>query len=735
MDNNMNIDEEVEEIEENGLNLEEMHKDALKEYTAVTDYWDSIYTRALADKEFGDGDQWTDVQKKSRRKRPTIIENKVPQFIDKIVSPVREDGLKIKLMLPDLKGFNNTDEQRILKSRIEVYQGRISDIEQQSNAIDAYVKGIELSCTGGIGFIRVELLPDEYTGIPDIKIVRSSYPYGIYLDSSIEESTGKDAKYAFVCEKISKDEYADKYGKKSLSELASPSTAQRSWVEKDEVTVAEYFKIIETKQTILILNDGSEIIADDDITEETLAQMPIIGTRPETKKQLFHAKMDGNKFLEHTVLDMKCIPIVLVSGREIIEDKKRSLVGIVNAIRDAQVALNFFASAEIEACALSPKAAFMAPAQCIEPYIKIWSQCTSASTAVLPWDATPINGVAPPAPQRLSMVSQDFLTYISAKEAAFNDMKSNTGIYNIGMADQKIEESGKAILLREKDQSKNSNIYYFNLCESVKHVAKIIVEMLPMTFDPKVPIQMRTPNGKPQKLNLPENPYTLEASDIIIGIGKHYETTRTETADQLLSLMTILSPIVEPVKLMQVASMLTRSLNIVDSDAIADILVGVGPDGQPQQDSASIMADMQNALKLIETLKAKVAAQEKEINDKVADRELKADMAILDTKTKLALKEMEIQGQIEISQGAIQERTISQGGPIIPALVPNQNDVDTDVMDSVNNTTNQIIAPLDEQSNIAFEEAPQQPMQQPIMQQPIQEQPPMEMPAQQPPVM
>lgn len=737
MDNDMIDENEEKEVdsEETGLDLKEMHKTALKEYNACTEYWDPIYTRALEDTEFADGAQWTDSQIKSRRKRPTITENKIPQFVDKVVSPVREDGLKIKLTMPDIKGDNNTDDQRILKSRIEVYQGKISDIESQSNALDAYVKGIQLASTGGIGFIRVTLLPNEYTEIPEIKIVRTSYPYGIYLDTAIEECTGNDAKYGFVAEKISKDEYEDRYGKKNLSELASPSTAQQSWVSKDEVTVCEYFKIIERKQTILMMQDGSEVIADDDITEEQFAQMPIVGTRQETTKKLFHAKMDGEKFLEHTVLDVKCIPIIMVSGREIVVDKKRSLVGLVHYLKDAQLKYNFYASAEVEIVALSPKATFMAAAQQIEPYRKIWNSITTQAIDVLPYDGSPINGVAVAPPARLSMLNSDFTALITAKEAAFNDMKSNTGIYNVGVIDQKLEQSGKAILLREKEQQQNSNIYYFNLCESIKQVGKVIIEMLPLTFDAKTPIQMRTPDGKSQQLSLPENPYTLEASDIIIGIGKNYDTTRTETADQLMSLMTLLTPIVEPAKLMQVASMLTRTLNIVNSDQIADILAGVGPDGQPAQDPAALMADMQNALQLIETLKAKIAEQQKEIDDKAAERELKADMAILDTKTKLALKELDIQGQIEISQGAIQERTISQGGPIIPALVPKQADINTDVMDSVNQTTNEIIAPLGEQSDAAFEESPmlQPAIEPPAVEQPMLEpaiEPPMEMPVQ-----
>lgn len=724
------MEDEMNENEE-GLDLKQMHKDALKQYSAVIEYWDPIYSRSLSDMEFADGSQWTEAQTKSRRKRPTITENKIPQFVDKIVSPIREDGLKIKLMMPDIKG-DVPDEQRILKSRIEVYQGKISDIEQQSNALSAYVKSIEHSCTGGIGFIRVTLLPNEYTQIPEIKIVRSSYPYGIYLDSSIEESTGSDAKYGFVSERISKDEYEDRYGKKNLAELDIPSTAQQSWVSKDEVTICEYFKIIETKQTILMMNDGTEVVAVEDINEEQLAQMPIVMTRQETAKKLFHAKMDGSKFLEHTVLDIKCIPIIMVSGREIIVDRKRSLVGIVNAVRDAQLKLNFFASAEVEIVALSPKASFMAPAQAIEPYRKSWNSITTQAIDVLPYDASPINGVPIAPPTRLSMLNNDFTALISAKEAAFNDMKSNTGIYNVGIIDQKMEQSGKAILLREKEQTQNSNIYYFNLCESIKQVAKVIIEMLPLTFDAKTPIQMRTPDGKSQQLSLQENPYTLEASDIIIGIGKNYDTTRTETADQLISLMGLLTPVVQdPTKLMQIASMLTRTLNIVNSDQIADILAGVGPDGKPAQDPAALMADMQQALQLIETLKAKVAEQEKELKDEAAERDMKMDLAILDTKTKLAVKELDIQGQIELAQGNIAERAISHGGPVIPALVPKQSDIDTNVVPEVEATTNALIQDVNEQSDVIQEETPMlQPAIESPMEMPAIEQPPMEMPVQ-----
>ena len=99
MDDEMNETEKELDSEETGLDLKQMHKTALKEYNAAIEYWDPIYSRSLSDNEFADGAQWTDSQTKSRRKRPTITENKIPQFVDKIVSPVREDGLKIKLMM------------------------------------------------------------------------------------------------------------------------------------------------------------------------------------------------------------------------------------------------------------------------------------------------------------------------------------------------------------------------------------------------------------------------------------------------------------------------------------------------------------------------------------------------------------------------------------------------------------------------------------------------------------
>ena len=705
---------ESKEVGKPNLNLKEMHATALKEYSLAVEYWDPIYTRSLQDIEFADGDQWPSAQVRSRRKRPTITENKVPQFVDKICSPVREEGLKIKIMPPDTDNITDEEQQKILKQRIDIYQGKISDIEQQSSAIDAYVKGIQFASTGGIGFIRITLLPNEYTNIPEIKIVRSAYPFSIYLDPSIEEVTGSDNKYGFAIEKKSRDDYEDEYGKDAIEDLPSyPSTSLESWINKDEITVAEYFKILTTKETILIMADGTEVLADDSITEEELALSSIVATREQTKKQLFHAKMNGVKFLEHTVLDIPYIPIVLVSGREIIQNHKRSLVGLVHYLRDAQTKYNFYASAEVEIVALSPKATFMAAAQQIEPYRQIWNKITTVNMDVLPYDASPINGVSIPPPQRLSMLNSDFVALISAKAAAFEDMKSNTGIYNVGVSEQKIEESGKAILLRETAQNQNNNIYYFNLTESIKQVAKIVIEMLPMTFDPTVPIQMRSEDGKKQKISVEENPFTLTCDDMIIETGKNYDTRRTETADQMMSLITLLAPIVpDPTKMMEIAALLTKSLNIVDGQRVYDILTGATPNGQPAQDPA-MMQDMQEALKVIQKLQQMIDDMSKKLKDKQADRELEMDKAILDTKTKLAIAELDIQGKIELSQGKILERAVSQGHGVIPELVPNQNDIDTNVAESVNHTTNGIIVPLNDQSNVAFNDQPVVPAQPP----------------------
>lgn len=684
------------------LNLKEMHEIALKEFTLAINYWDPIYTEALNAVEFKDGNQWKQAQVKSRKKRPTITENKVLQFVDRIVSPVREEGLKIKIQPPDMSNSDPKD-QIVLKSRIDLYQGKISDIEHQSNALDAYVKGIEFSSTGGIGFIRTTLLPDEYTGTPVIKIVRDAYPYGKYLDPNIETSTGADANFGFVTEKMDRKTFQDKYGKTALKELPStPSLSQQSWISQDTITVCEYFKIISTKQTILIMTDGTEVISSPDITEEMLNTMHIGATRYEIKKQLFHAKMNGVKFLEHTVLPLSYVPLVLVSGREIIINQKRSLVGIVHYIKDAQMKYNFYASAEVEIVALSPKATFIAAAQQIDPYKKIWQSITTQIIDVLPYDASPINGVSVPPPQRLSMLNNDFTALIAAKQAAFEDMKSNTGIYTVGLGEQTIDQSGKAILLREKSQNVNSNIYHFNLCESIKHLAKIIIEQLPMTFNPNEPIHIRSEDGKPQQVNLKENPYTLNCSDMIIETGRNYDTRRTETADQLMSLIGLLTPIVpDPKKLTEIAALLTKSLDIVDAQRISDILTG---NTETQNDPTSVMEDLKKALANIDIMQKHIDEQDKKLADKQADRELEMDKAILDTKTKLAVKELDIQGSIELAQGQIAQRAIAHGGALIPELVPQQSDINTNVGPSVDQTTNQIIQDMDHQSDIGFGE-------------------------------
>ncbi len=694
------------ESENSDLDLKALHKEALKQYKFCVDYWDPIYLDALNDVQFAGGAQWTEKSKKSRKARPMVTENKTSQFIDKTVSPVREEGLKIKLSPPDMSDIKDPKQAAQLKARVDLYQGRISDIEHQSRAIDAYVKGIEFACTGGIGFIRVLLLPNEDTGVPEITIQKCSYPFGNYLEP-LDEGYPT---YGFSTGKIDKDKYQEEYGKDSLAQLDASSTAERSWVEKDEVTVAEYFKIIKKKSTILILADGTEVVADETLTPEIMDSMPIRGTRSETKKQLFHGKMNGLEFIEHTVLDISCLPLVMVQGREVIKEHKKTLVGIVHFIRDAQNKYNFYASAEVEVIGLSPKATFMAAAQQIEPFKKIWNTITTSTIDVLPYDASPVNGVQLAPPQRLNMINQDFLALIEAKKAAFDDMKSNSGIYQIGLAEQQIDQSGKAILLREKAQTTNNNLYYFNLQQSVEQVARVIIEMLPMTFDAETPIQIRNEEGKPQKIQLQENPYTLTYKDVIISTGRNYDTRRTETADQLMSLISLLQPIVpEPKKLMEIAAILTKSLDITNADRISDILMGVDQSGQPVQDPAEMQADMQKMLEHAKVMQAHIDDLEKKLADKQADRELEMDKSIVEAKTKLAVEEIKIQGEIETAQGQIAQRAIAHGGKLIPELIPQESDIQMDVGPSVNQNTNQIVAGVEQQSDMAYENEPPAP--------------------------
>ena len=195
-------------------------------------------TAAIDDLRFLNGDQW-DAGEKQRRSlsgRPALQINLLPKFVDETVGGMRENRPSIKFRPVDGRADIN-----IAKIR----EGIVRNIEYLSNAPAIYDHAAEMQVSCGYGAWRVlTRYTEENPFLQEIYLESVKNPFLVYLDPSAKDSVGMDAKYGFILDKMSKDDFEDRYpGFKAPSDSlkSGKGLANELWYDKNTVTVAEYF--------------------------------------------------------------------------------------------------------------------------------------------------------------------------------------------------------------------------------------------------------------------------------------------------------------------------------------------------------------------------------------------------------------------------------------------------------------------------------------------------------------
>jgi hypothetical protein len=211
---------------------------------------------ALEDLEFRSGKQWPEDVRQERTLdgRPTLVINRIPQFIRQITNDQRQNRPSIKVSPVDDKG--DVDTGKIL-------QGMIRHIEYDSNADIAYDTAFEGAALKGFGYFRIItdfVSPQSFNQEIKIKRIRNSFT--VYLDPHAKEPDGSDGKWGFIFDNIEKDDFEAEYKDAKLSNMSdweSIGDKAPGWVTKSTVKVAEYFYIENEEITLVLFSDGSVV--------------------------------------------------------------------------------------------------------------------------------------------------------------------------------------------------------------------------------------------------------------------------------------------------------------------------------------------------------------------------------------------------------------------------------------------------------------------------------------------
>jgi len=421
------------------------------------------------------------VQGQTINSRPTLTINKLPQHVRQVTNDQRQNRPSGKVIPAD----DNADVEVA-----EIFNGMVRHIEYISDADVAYDTACENQVSYGEGYIRVitEYCDDDSFD-QDIKIMRVRNSFSVYMDPTIQDPCGADAKWCFITEDLQRDEYERMFPDASpISSIESAGVGDQSlnvWINEDTVRIAEYYYVEYDKATLHLYPGNITAFAGSPEAKQ-LAAMGVkpVRSREVDAKRVRWCKTNGYEMLEERDWIGKWIPVVRVVGNEFEVDGRIYISGLVRNAKDAQRMYNYWVSQEAEMLALAPKAPFIGYGGQFEGYETQWK---TANTQNWPYlevnpDVTDGNGAVLPLPQRAAPpLPQTGL--IQAKMGASDDIKATTGQYDTSLGATSNERSGKAIMARERQSDTGTYHYVDNLARAIRHVTRQIVDMIPKIYD------------------------------------------------------------------------------------------------------------------------------------------------------------------------------------------------------------------------------------------------------------
>jgi len=495
------------------------------------------------------------VQGQTINARPCLTINKLPQHVRQVTNDQRQNRPGAKVIPVD----DNADIEVA-----DIFNGMIRHIEYISDADVAYDTACENQVSYGEGYIRLLTeYCDDNSFDQDIKIGRVRNSFSVYMDPTIQDPTGADAKYCFVTEDLTKEEfermYPDAAPITTLQSLGVGDQSISNWLNEDTVRVADYYYIDYDRATLNLYPGNATAFAG---TPEDKQLKAFYGeplkSRESDRPKVRYCKINGYEILEQREWAGRYIPVIRIVGNEFEVDGRLYVSGLVRNAKDAQRMYNYWVSQEAEMLALAPKAPFIGYGGQFEGYEDKWK---TANTNNWPYlevnpDVTDGQGSVVPLPQRAQppMASSGLL---QAKAGASEDIKSTTGQYNASLGMTSNERSGKAILARQREGDVGTYHYGDNLARGVRHVARQLVDLIPKIYDTQRIARIIGEDGdtKMVKIN-PEQPEPVnkivDQNGIVLekiynpGVGKYdvvattgpgYATKRQEALEGMAQML------------------------------------------------------------------------------------------------------------------------------------------------------------------------------------------------------
>lgn len=652
-------------------------KETMERWDYVTDAEQHNRDRQLSDLKFAHGDQWPDHIKRIRESdsggRPCLTINKYPAFERQVINDIRQmrPGIKIR------PAENSTSGETA-----NAMNGIIKSIEMRSDAEQAYDWAAMYACRIGRGYFKIVTdYKDDMSFDQEIRIERVRNPFDISLDPDHREHDASDMKWAFEVIRIPRELYEQMWpdapnyypGEKRPKQRTASNKSHTwsewpgdhtgasmlRWYEDDTIRIAKYYLVEEVEQIISLMLDPftrQQMVVEGEIEGA-------IQTRKTKRRRVKMYTMTPIAVLEEDDIPGKYIPIVPVTGEEVDIEGRIYYQGMVRNMRDSQVQINLMRSTSVEKIALSPKSPWVGPKGSFKN--PKWNTANRNNFSYLEYEIVQ-PGYKPERsePATIEPALQQEI------QIATEELKEISGIYQAGLGAKGNEVAGIAINGR-KLESDISNFHYMdNLARSMRHLGKILVNMIPEVLPGPRLISSTEPDGSTKQIMI-NQPYIDQETgkeqffdvdngsfDVTVDTGPSYTTQRQEAADQMMDLLDKY-----PESRQLLGDLLVSNLDWPNgmAEVAAERIKSMLPPEVLQGESPAISAmisnmqqqfevEKQQLIQLSQMQQQQIELLAKELQDKRVDQQLKAQDQ--------QRKTVEGQQKYEIEQGKLEQSAV-----------------------------------------------------------------------------
>jgi hypothetical protein len=521
----------------------------------------------------------------------------------------------------------------------EILTGICRHIEVNSDADHAYDNAFNYAVRCGFGYWRVKtdyVREDSFD--QEIYIEPIHNPFTVYFDPNSTLPDGSDAEKCLVTQVVSKKIFEKMYPDADTGvgfSQRGTGDSNSEWIMKEDIRIAEYWYTERKQDKLCLLSDGtskfrSDLPSDGELLSRGLV---IIDERPTLKKQIKMIKCTAIEVLEEGDWASKYIPIIPVYGEEFVIDNKRKKYGLVRMAKDPQRMYNFWKTSLTESIALAPKAKWLLAEGQDEGHENEWAQANIKAMPVLRYKQKDIEGVMAPTPTRIQPEAPP-AGIIQAADGINADMQAVLGIFDPNqMATGNI--SGKALNGQQQQIDLTNFHYYDNLTRSIKHTARIILDLIPKIYDQARVMRIIGDDGKPDLVEINKhgqdeegvykilNDVTVGEYDVVMDTGPGYNSKRIEAVNSMMPMLSA-----DP-NLMNVAGdLIFRNMDFPGADTIADRLAAANPLAQIDDKSnvpPQVQMQLAQSQKTIQDLQQQLQSMQLMLKNRSDVEQLKQD--------------------------------------------------------------------------------------------------------------